>query len=75
MTNPLKEKNSSSQWEVQSCSQGALVFSFKVLGLGLGVGGEIYFFKLYLVWRVDCLVSTRTLDIGLSMQVLLGKVG
>jgi hypothetical protein len=29
---------------------------------GFLVGGEVFFFKLYLVWRVDYLVSTRTLD-------------
>jgi hypothetical protein len=34
---PFEERNSSSQWEVQSCSQGALVFKFRE------VGGEVLF--------------------------------
>ncbi len=50
---------------MQSCSQGALVLFFSSFGFRVGkleVGGEVFFFKLYLVWIVDT---------GLSMQVLL----
>jgi hypothetical protein len=57
---------SSSQWEVQSCSQGALVFFLLSFGFRVGrLEGRVFFFKLYLVWRVDCK----------SMQVLLGAAG
>jgi hypothetical protein len=75
MTNLLKEINSSSQWEVQSCSQGALVFFLLSFGFRVGRLEGRFFFKLYLVWKVDCLVSTQTLDTGLSVQVLLGAAG
>jgi len=36
VTNPLKERNSSSQWEEQSCSQGALVFFLLSFGFKVG---------------------------------------
>jgi len=62
----LRKEISSNQWEMQSCFQGALDFFLLSFGFRverLQVGGEVFFFQLYLVWRVD----TR-----LSMQVLLG---
>jgi len=62
----LRREISSSQWEVQSCSQGALVFFLLSFGFRVGrLEGRVFFFKLYLVWRVDCK----------SMQVLLGAAG
>ncbi len=42
----LRREISSSQWEVQSCSQGALVFFLLSLGFRVGrleVGGEVFF--------------------------------
>jgi hypothetical protein len=52
----LMREISSNQWEVQSCSQGALVFFLSSFGFRVGkleVGGEVFFLKLYLVWTVD----------------------
>ncbi len=44
--------------KAQSCSQDALVFFLLSLGGGGGggemLGGSVFFFKLHLVWRVDC---------------------
>jgi hypothetical protein len=41
-------------WEVQSCSQGALVFFLLSFGFRAGrLEGRFFFVKLYLVWRVD----------------------
>jgi hypothetical protein len=42
----LRKEISSNQWEVQSCSQGALVFFLLSFGFRVGrleVGGEVFF--------------------------------
>jgi hypothetical protein len=52
-----------------------LFFSFQVLGLGLGswrLEGRFFF---QVVFSVESGLSKWTLDIELSMQVLLGAVG
>jgi len=48
-------------------------FPFKFWVYGCEVGGEVFFFKLYLVRRVDCTVSTWTLD--LPCKFYLGRPG
>jgi ferredoxin len=68
-----KREISSSQWEVQSCSQGALVFL--LLSFGFRVGRlEGRFFFPSCIWCGECTVQCP-LDIGLSMQVLFRVVG
>jgi hypothetical protein len=63
VTNHLEERNSSSQWEVQSCFHGALIFFLLSFRIRVGrLEGRFFFFKLYLVWKVDCPVSEWTLD-------------
>ncbi len=61
MTNLLEEINSSSQWEVQLCSQGALVFF--LLSFGFRVGR--FFFSSCIwcgKWIVQCPFEHLTLD-------------
>jgi hypothetical protein len=73
-TNPFEERNFIQPMGSAISSQGALVFFLLNFGCRVGrleVRGEGFYFKLYLAWRVDCPVSTRTLNTGLSMQVLL----
>jgi len=46
MMNLLEERNSSNQWEVQSCFQGALVFFFLSFGFKVGrLEGRFFFFS------------------------------
>ncbi len=45
MTNPLEGRNSSSQWEVQSCSRGALVFFLLSFGFKVGRLERKFFFQ------------------------------
>jgi len=53
----LRREISSSQWEMQSCFQGAL--DFFLLSFGFRVGRLWKFFcQVYLVWKVDCLEWT-----------------
>jgi len=59
VTNPLEERNSSSQWEVQSCSQGALIFF--LLSFEFRVGRlEGRFFFSSCIWCEDGLSNVHS---------------
>jgi len=56
VTNLLEEINSSSQWEVQSCSQGALVFFLLSFGFRVGrLKGRFFFSSC--IWCGEWTVS------------------
>ncbi len=50
----LRREISSSQWEMQSCFQGALDFFLLSFGFTVGRLEGRLFFRMYVVWRVDC---------------------
>jgi hypothetical protein len=57
VTNPLEERNSSSQWEVQSCSEGALVFFLLSFGFRVGRLEGRFFFSSCIwcgEWTIHC---------------------
>ncbi len=57
MMNFLEERNSLSQWEVQSCSQGALVFFLLSFGFRVGRLEGRFFFSSCIwcgKWIVQC---------------------
>ncbi len=76
MMNPFDKRNFINPMGSAIVLSGCVgFFPFKFWVYGWEVGGEVFFLNLYLVWRVDCTVSTWTLDTGLTMQFLFGAAG
>ncbi len=65
MTNRLEERNSSSQWEVQSCFHGALIFFLLTFGFTVERLDRRFFFSSFIwcgKWTVQCPLRHWTFD-------------